>query len=249
MLAQASYDYIKIGLAIRLLRNVTEEDLCIFANTAEADLRERLVDANFAVSLAATESVIYRNMMESLTGAEEGAVLTQVQCDALRQEFSKLENVVFAEALTKKIYVLPDRRFNTEFLLSKPEKLLKEGAFDKLEEIARIDFSSACRCILFGESTAAAFHILRATEAVLKKYYHHHKRQNRLEKPMWGPMVTELKAKQRNKPPAGLLATLDLVRTQYRNPTNHPEAIYQIDSAQDLFGVCLDLIGKMLDEL
>lgn len=249
MLAQVSYDYIKIGLAIRLLRNVTNQDTCEFAKTAEADLKERLIDANFSVSLAATESIQYSEMTESLDVPDHGINLTPAQCDLIKREFIKLENIVFAEALTKRIYVLPDRRFNTEFLLNKPERLLKENAFAKLEEIAKNDFSSACRCILFGESTAAAFHILRATEAVLKKYYFHHKRQNRLDKPMWGPMVAELKQKQRNKPPAGLLATLDLVRTQYRNPTNHPEAIYQIDSAQDLFGVCLDLIGKMLDEL
>jgi hypothetical protein len=66
---------------------------------------------------------------------------------------------------------------------------------------------------------------------------------------MWGNMVTQLKAKTKNKPPATLLASLDLIRSAYRNPTQHPEALYDIDSAQDLFGVCIDVIGKMAGEL
>ncbi len=161
----------------------------------------------------------------------------------------RVETVIFAESSIKRIYVLPNRRFNSEYLLNSPQSLLKAGAFDKLDEIAKQDISSACRCILFGEATAAAFHILRATESVLKSYYFHYKKQHRLAKPMWGPMVTELKAKTKNRPPETLLTSLDLIRSAYRNPTQHPEALYEIDSAQDLFGVCLDAIGKMASEL
>ena len=121
--------------------------------------------------------------------------------------------------------------------------------FEKLEEIARTDISSACRCILFGEATAAAFHVLRATESVLTSYYYKHRKQKRLSNPMWANMVDQLRAKAKNKPPAALIAALDNIRTAYRNPTQHPKATYQIDSAQDLFGVCLDAIGKMGEEL
>ena len=91
--------------------------------------------------------------------------------------------------------------------------------------------------------------MLRATESVLKSYYFIHRKQNRLSKPMWANMVDQLKAKTKNKPPIILLNSLDLIRTAYRNPTQHPEATYEIDSAQDLFGVCLDVIGKMGLEL
>lgn len=249
MLAQDSYDYIRIGLALRLLRHITTEQSVKLAMEVEEDLIELLGAANFVVSLAATQSISYGRLKTELEETDEASKLTSDLCQRIRSELTTLENIVFAEALTKKIYVLPERRFNTEFLLAKPERLLKDGAFEKLEEIARTDFSSACRCILFGEATGAAFHILRATESVLKSYYLHHRKQNRLTKPMWAGMVDQLKAKKRNKPPAALLSSLDLIRAQYRNPTNHPEALYQIDSAQDLFGVCLDVIGKMADEL
>lgn len=250
MLVSDSYQYIRIGLAVRLLRHVAATETAEFVIGVQDELRDMLEKANFSVTLVSMNSIRYGAMRNSieLIGQRTDAI-GQVIATSINEEFVNIENVLFAEACTKRIYILPDRRFNTEFLLSQPEKLLKDGAYQKLDEIAKTDIASACRCILFGEATAAAFHILRATESVLKSYYCHHKRQNRLQRPMWGPMTDQLRAKTRNKPPETLLASLDLIRNAYRNPTQHPEAIYQIDSAQDLFGVCIDCIGKMADEL
>jgi len=231
-----------------MLRNIDAAHGSSFALQIIETMNRNLLEGGFDVSLSAMRSSAFAEMNNALKIASEGKLSSSLVSD-IKEEFSGLEKVVFAEAITKKIYVLPNRRFNTEYLLSEPSKLLKNGAFEKLEEIARIDFSSSCRCILFGEATAAAFHILRATESVLKSYYFHHRRKDRLKTPMWGPMTQQLRAKSKNKPSETLLNSLDLVRTAYRNPTQHPEAIYEIDSAQDLFGVCLDLIGKMCEEL
>lgn len=249
MIVQNTYVYIRIGLSIRLLRNVSTSTTAKIPKNEIKALIANLQEGNFDVSISAMTSVDYGNMIELLEKIEDKEKLSSELATSISEEFSTLENIVFAEALTKKIYILPSRRFNTEYLLSNPARLLKNGAFDKLEEIAKSDFTSSCRCILFGEATASAFHILRATESVLKSYYFHHRRHNRLDKPMWGNMVDQLKAKTKNRPPATLIASLDLIRSAYRNPTQHPEAIYEIDSAQDLFGVCLDVIGKMTDEL
>ena len=66
---------------------------------------------------------------------------------------------------------------------------------------------------------------------------------------MWGPMISALRPKSRNKPPANILDTLDLVRVTYRNPTQHPETRYDVESAQDLMGLCISVISDMADEL
>lgn len=250
MLVLDSYEYIKIGLVIRLLRHVAQHETADFVIKAQDDLKDLLESANFSVTLASMTSTRYGNMRSSVEAISPSTNQIGVTiAKSINAELTIIENVLFAEACTKHIYILPSRRFNTDFLLNSPDRLLKDGAYEKLHEIARTDIASACRCILFGEATAASFHILRATESVLKSYYFHHRRQNRLEKPMWGPMLEQLKNKTRNRPPAALLTSLDLIRTAYRNPTQHPQAVYQIDSAQDLFGVCIDAIGKMADEL
>jgi hypothetical protein len=249
MIVQNTYVYVQIGLCLRLLRNVSAINKAEFVKTSIETLKTNLHTGNFEVALAAMTSIAFGEMKKELDAIQADKPLVAELVQKIKTQFSTLESIVFAEAITKKIYVLPSRRFNTEYLLGDPKKLLRAGAFEKLEEIAKNDFSSSCRCILFGEATAAAFHILRATESVLKSYYFHHRRQNRLTRPMWGPMVDQLRAKTRNRPPEALLASLDLIRTAYRNPTQHPESLYEIDSAQDLFGVCLDVIGKMSDEL
>jgi hypothetical protein len=53
--------------------------------------------------------------------------------------------------------------------------------------------------------------------------------------------------RNRGKPPAGpLLNNLDNIREHYRNPTQHPDKVYDINEVQDLFGLCIDAINRMV---
>lgn len=249
MIVQNSYSYIQIGLALRLLINVSKNNTIEYVTESIQTLIDCLTSCGFEVALSSMNSVAYNDMMTSMDCKDDKIRLNDDQILQIHQEFTSLEKIVFAEALTKKIFILPCRRFNTEFLLNDPAKLFKSGIYEKLDDIAQNDISSACKCLLFGEATAAAFHILRATESVLKSYYYHHKKTKRLEKPMWASMVKELRMKKKSRPCETLLTALDLIRDAYRNPTQHPQMIYEIDNTQDLFGVCFDAIGKMASEL
>ena len=250
MEGQNCYNYILIGLNIRTLINVTADFQKEFIITVIENLTELLRNANFEVTLSYMDSIISHDILDDLkliSAADEN--IGEDLSSKIQRELRVIESVVFAEANTKKIYILANRRFNSDYLLNHPDKLLAEGIFEKFNHITQFDIRSACRCLLFGEATAAAFHILRATEGVLKSYYYHHQKRNRLTKPMWANMIEQLKGKTKNKPPETLLSSLDLIRSAYRNPTQHPEAIYDIDKTQDLFGVCLDVIGKMGSEI
>lgn len=249
MQAQNAYRYVLIGLNIRLLRNVNEHASARFVLDANEALKKCLEPGGFIVSLSSMSGTFYARMISNVNALSATDNLTKALAAEVTSQAASLETVVYAEALTKKIYVLPQRRFNADYLLSSTEKLLKEGSFQKLSGVAQTDLASAGRCLLFGEGTAAAFHIIRSTESVLKSYYLHHKKQNRLKNPMWAGMLDQLKAKTKNRPSETLLKSLDLIRSAYRNPTQHPELTYEIDAAQDLFGVCLDVIGKMAAEL
>ena len=246
---RSSYDYVRIGLILRLLANVTSGTKKGFVVQEMGLLKQGLADVGYDVSCSNLTTSFFADMERDLLEIDDDESIGGKVQASLSQEMSILERHVLSEGITKKVHVIPERRFNSNFLLNDQEKLFKSGIFGKLSDLAVFDIKSSCRCILFGEATAAAFHILRATEEVLKSYYFHHKKQNRLKKPMWGPMLGELRKKQKNKPPITLLNSLDLIRESYRNPTQHPDAIYEIDSAQDLFGLCLDVIGKMANEL
>lgn len=249
MIVQNCYYYILIGLELRILVHANSRKTKESTEESIATLLSTLELCGFDVSLSGFNSTIFEEMQEDISELDEKSLLGVELAERVNDQFDVIEKIVFAEANSKKVYVLPNRRFNTKFLLSNPEKLIKDGMFNKLSDIAQNDIASSCKCLLFGVATASAFHILRATEAVLKDYYFIHRKQKRLKKPMWGPMVDQLRAKKRKRLPETILDSLDSIRKGYRNPTQHPEAIYDIDKAQDLFGVCLDAIGKMAEDL
>jgi len=245
-----SYSLIAIGLYLRYLRELTENASPGLVVNAFSELKDGLTRSDLIVSLSSLSRLensggLLSKVKELDGKGKIGATLR----GTIEDEFTALEKVIYAESRIKNIYVIPQRRYNGDYLLSHSQKLLKDGVFQKLSDIAKFDFTSSCRCLAFGEATASAFHILRATEDVLKHYYCSYIKKGRLPKPMWGPMTSELRAKKRNKPDETILHALDVVRNSYRNPTQHPLARYDIDSAQDLFGVCVDLINKMAIKL
>jgi len=58
-------------------------------------------------------------------------------------------------------------------------------------------------------------------------------------------MLRQLVERKKKKLPDTLLESLDYIRKSYRNPTNHPEAVYSLDQAEDLLGLCIDVTNKM----
>lgn len=177
---------------------------------------------------------------------QENSTLTEEQAASLSSTILEFENTVFAEAETRIIASPVPRRFTLDHLLVKPGGILGYGVFDKLTELAQNDVAQACRCIAFECSTAAAFHILRAIEEcvrVLFKSYFPRKDGTRA----WGTLTTELDNKPRNpKPDEILLAHLSHIRKRFRNPTDHPEKEYEIEEAEDLVHLSVDIINRCM---
>lgn len=91
---------------------------------------------------------------------------------------------------------------------------------ESIPKVAQYDFEEAGKCLAFERSTAAAFHILRGTEGVLRSYYCSlvRRKESRVNPLLWGPMVDSLKKLQK-QPPIVLLNNLDNLRFSFRNPT------------------------------
>lgn len=182
----------------------------------------------------------------ALDTTDPTVILAASDRETLRDAVEHFETVVTSEAKTRTYFVTVPRRYNTDFLFHSPERLFRDGAFAAMPALARYDFAEACKCIVFDRPTAAAFHMLRGTEDVLKQFYLANVRRNRLKTPMWAGMVDQLRKKQRPPVPEVLLESLDMIRRSYRNPTSHPEARYDIGEAEDLMGLCIDCVNKML---
>lgn len=170
-------------------------------------------------------------------------VLTEDEAEKLAEIAKDLQKTLYAEAEGNLAFIVTDKRIDINKLLFDIPALMSPGTFNSLPYIACYDFIEAGLCIAFDRSTAAAFHLLRGTEAVLRDFYLSIVKRNRV-KLLWGPMVDQLK-RRKNPPPMPLLDNLDNIRRSFRNPTQHPEKIYDIEEVQDLFSLCIDVVNRM----
>jgi hypothetical protein len=214
---------------------------------ANADLLQRdLQGGGLLTSLRVYEMAV-RPVIEKFRAAPKDYKMTAADQVELRGASDTLRVTVLAEARGKTAYVVSDTRFASDKLLEDMGSLLGAGVFGSLSEIARGDLAAGGRCLAFGLGTAAAFHMLRATEDTLRVMYRAFVRRDRISSLLWGPIVVDLKS-HRTKPSDALLANLDDIREHYRNPTQHPELTYDVEQAEDLLGRCIDAINRMVRE-
>ena len=177
--------------------------------------------------------------------AQQRAITKDERTRLLRAARTARDTLV-AEAAGKVAFIASDKRYTVEKLLEDIASLMSEGVFDELPELARHDFMEGGRALAFELPTAAAFHFLRGTEAVLRDFYCQVVKRERLKEPrMWGPMVAHMRGRKK-PPPELLLNNLDSLRHNFRNPTQHPDKVYEVDETQDLLALAIDSINRMV---
>ena len=207
-----------------------------------------LRDLKFKVTLAASKDL--QKLREDFNGYPDDARLSREDRSQLHKIMSYLDRTLRAEATTLDAYVLSENRFDALRLVEQPESLFAPETFGKLPRIAQIDVREAGRCIGFGLPTAGAFHLLRATEDSLRSYYRVFVKRGNIEKATWGHLVEMLRKKKRKpKPSETLLNHLDHIRKNFRNPTDHPEMIYDMEGVQDLLSLVVDVLNRVTKEL
>lgn len=174
--------------------------------------------------------------------------LTAEERTALRRAANDLRLTLDAETSVTYAFVTRPKRHDIERLSEDVGSLMTPGVFAALSDLARTDLEEAGKCIVFERSTAAAFHLMRATEDTLRCFYLANVRRDRVNPLMWGPMTNHLR-NRRNPPPAVLLDVLDHIRRNFRNPTQHPEMTYNIEEAQDLFALSVDAINRLVGNM
>lgn len=178
-----------------------------------------------------------------------GSVVGAEQAKEIKAITEKLDPSLDAELQIKAAYILVKKRYPLETLLETPLSLLATNAQGTLTANSNLDFRLACRQIALSQATSAAFHLMRALEEQVKCLYFAFKKINRLKKPMWHPMLQELRKKRNPKPSEKLLNHLDGMRIHFRNPTQHPDVFYKIDEAQDLLNQTISAINMIAAEL
>lgn len=241
MQGKSPYLFIHIGLIIRLLHHATGFSLANIVIEGER-LTQNLKDADFVVtSTGANELNEFLDELENID--DQTRRISTEEVKKLSNIMHIIEQMVFAEAQTKKIYLLSESRFSLDTLMNKPWNMFGKKIFFRLPPIAMYDIMEGFWCIILSRATAAVFHLLRATEACLRAYYFQIVKRARVKPLVWGNMIQHLR-KRRNKDET-LLHRLDYIRINYRNPTAHPDSRYDLEQAQDLLGLCIEVINSM----
>lgn len=206
---------------------------------------ESLNDLGLPVTIQAAHDL--NSTIKEFTDNED--VVSSAEQAKLKRLFTKIDAVLDAEIQLKYAYILSESRYPIESLLSEPSKLLATNTYSSLSANAQRDFKLACVQVALRQPTAAAFHLMRALEEQVKQLYFEFKKTKRLSKPMWHPMVEQLRNKNAPKPTEKLLNLLDGIRNDFRNPTQHPGKFYSIDEAYDLLNQTTSALNSIHREI
>jgi len=245
MQSKSILDYISFGTGLRYLQDA-KKTWSVHVESAILDNINRFFDNLEEFNLPVTQRAAYklRQFGDELAQSDTDHKLSADEASEISKIMTEVRNTLFAEAGGNIALIVVDKRIDVNKLLSDVPALMAPGIFAALPDIAQYDFIEAGKCIAFERSTAAAFHLLRGTEAVLRDFYCSIVKRNRA-KLMWGSMVGSLR-KRKHPPPLPLLDNLDNIRRSFRNPTQHPDKRYDIQEVQDLFGLCIDVVNRMV---
>jgi len=246
MNAISIHRYFKFGTTVRFLQDVktgfsVHGPGVVIANL---DVLFREIEA-LPLPVTNRASAELRTFTDTLRALPEGTTLSADHAKELTQLISNLRMTLEAELKGSEAFVVAGKRLDTTKLLSDVGVLFAPGVFDALPETARYDFIEAGRCIAFERPTAAAFHLLRGSEGVLRSLYCSFVKRDRIDTMLWGPMAQALQKHRKAKAHDSLLRNLDNIRVSFRNPTQHPDKIYDIQEAQDLWGLCIEAVNRM----
>ena len=247
--------YILLGSSVRYLLDVrpgmpvheaSQNELSLLAHLERVEIALEKADLRVARRAFATELAAISKALKKLP---TNAKLSEKQTSEIYIGIKAVSDVLRYEGANLQAFVLSDKRLQVDKLLSDVSDLFGECVYLALPDIAQYDFAQAGKCIAFELPTAAAFHVLRGTESVLRAYHAALVASATTAPQMWGPTTADLRRLTADALAKELLDNLDNIRVSFRNPTQHPDKRYDIDEAQDVFNLCVEVVNRMSKDL
>lgn len=171
------------------------------------------------------------------------------QLNSVKAKFASFETILLANLQTLDLYYVSQKGgFDTSVLTDNGANLFPASLLVKVPDAAG-DVAAAARCLAFELPTAAAFHLHRANEAVLRTYFDYLAgASNRPSSGNMGGYINVLKTKGLGDPK--VLDVLKSIKDLHRNPLMHPDdSIRSIDEAISLYAAIRAAVGYMLDRI
>lgn len=238
MQPKSVWEYIELGIGMGQYQYVQHFGMPDESNTDAEDTLTLISPDELTGKFERLGLLGARGIVRAMQGEHENPRIPFYFVDALLA-------VVQSESERIQAFFPSDTRWDTQKLLHNVSALFAPNVFAFLHDVAQYDFSEAGKCIVFELPTSAAFHLMRGTEMVLRQTYSAitGKAGNKM---FWGTIVSELKNNETKAIPKTLYDHLNNIKDNFRNPTQHPDKIYSIHEAQDLFGVCIDVVDQMV---
>lgn len=164
----------------------------------------------------------------------------------VKSAIEKFETVLAAELQVLDTYFVSQKAgYATVDLIGNAEILIPESIRQDMPDEAIMDFKAGGRCLAFELPTAAGFHLLRSTEAVLHGYYDAVATKKNIPKnATMGTYITNLEAHGGDKK---VMAVLRQITDLHRNPLMHPQDTLTMTQAIILIGIVISAIAAMVE--
>ncbi|MDD3288618.1 MAG: hypothetical protein PHX43_06390 [Alphaproteobacteria bacterium] len=168
----------------------------------------------------------------------------------------KFEHALAAELNRAPSYIAEKRGiYSTSDLIENAYQVFPPSLQTTIAASAQNEFNTAGRAIAFGLGTAAAVHLLRAIEIVLRQYYEMFsggatakgERNYAIYLKKLALLADDESLSTR--PDRRVLQMLAQIKDHYRNPLTTPETNITLEQATSLFGLASAIISMMAEQI
>jgi hypothetical protein len=180
--------------------------------------------------------------------ADKTAKLESYDAYRISSPLKEFQTVLVAEMRTLDTYHASQKAlYSTQDLIERAEIVLPETIRGTVPEETINEIRAGGKCLAFELPTACGFHIVRATEAVIREYY-----QTvvgtvpKVKARNWGSYIKLLKDRGAD---GKITTVLEQIKDTYRNPIVHPEDVLEMEDAIILFGMAQGVIVSMMKDI
>ena len=218
---------------------------------AESALNGFLTQSVYSSSLKATVApgmALLTAIKKLTTEADKDRNFDFLDTYSLSSGLGEFETVLTAEMNVGHAFLVTKKRgFDTSDLINHAEVIFPPEMQSVVPEAIE-DMRAAGRCIAFDLGTAAGFHVMRATELILRRYFD--RVAPGLDRPKTNNIGDYLRIlDDSDKGEKKTRATLRQIKDLHRNELIHPEVSLTLDQAIALLGIAQSAAVAMLNEM
>lgn len=193
---------------------------------------------------------------KQLKAVESEDHFNQHELSIIQSLVEKFEHSLAAELNRAPTYIAEKCGiYSTSDLIENAHKVFPASLQGTISKAAQKEFNIAGRSLAFGLGTAAAIHLLRAIEIVLRQYYEMFSGSAPSKSERTYAIYLKklaLMAEDESlsvRPDRRVLQMLAQIKDHYRNPLTNPDSCVTLEQAVSLFGLASAIISLMAEQI